>query len=302
MGSPDGAVPDLPAIVAFINAQHGTTFRISERYLGGEQGASALTNAESVRFILKWTPGAQDFGRLPEILKLVGRLRNRWYPVPRYVIRGLHPAGRYVIQAALPGAPVKRLTPAQVEQILALNERQRDLAPADAPPWPAVLVEVALNGGNGYCLLDPMRQHGPDTARLLDLVQELAARHQHVAAPTTDVVHFDLNPTNILAQPDRITGVVDWDGARTGDRAFDLATLLFYVYDQEAPREALWQRLAAIAEPGAIVLYVAHLIHRQADWSLRHHDAATVAFWLERARLVLADLPARTGLAVPAWP
>jgi aminoglycoside phosphotransferase (APT) family kinase protein len=194
------------------------------------------------------------------------------------------------------------LSPAQVEQVLALNERQRDLAPAEMPRWPARIVNDALNGGDGYCLLDAMRQHGPDTARLLALVQEIAARYRDVATPTTDIVHFDFQPANILAQPDRITGVVDWDGVRGGDRAFDLATLLFYVYDQKAPREALWQRLLSIAEPAAIVLYLGHLIHRQVDWSIRHHDDATVDGWLERARVVLADLPARTGLAVPPWP
>jgi hypothetical protein len=255
---------------------------------------------------MKWTAGAQDFGRLPEIMALTGRLRSRWYPVPRYVIRGLHPAGRYVVQGALPGTPVRRLSPAQVEQVLALNERQRDLAPdittTGVPLWPALIVNDALHGGDGYCLLDAMREHGPDTARLLALVQEIAARHRDVATPTADIVHFDFQPANILAQPDRITGVVDWDGVCAGDRAFDLATLLFYVYDQEAPREALWRRLLSIAAPGAIVLYLGHLIHRQVDWSVRHHDAATVDRWLERARVVLADLPARTGLMVPSWP
>jgi hypothetical protein len=300
--TPDAPIPDLPTIVAFINAQHGTTFRISERYLNGEQGASALMNAESVRFVLKWTSGAQDFGRLPDISRLIGKLRNRWYPVPRYILRGLHPAGRYVIQAALPGAPVKRLSAAQTEQILALNERQRDLTPADAPPWPAQMADDVIVGGDGYCLLDAMSEHSPTSARLLDVVQALAARHRNVTTPTTDVVHFDFQPTNILAQPDRITGVVDWDGACAGDRAFDLATLLFYVYDQEPAHEALWGRLGEIADPAATVLYLAHLIHRQVDWSIRHHDAATVDRWLERSRAVLADLPARTGCAVRVRP
>src|SRR5262249_19347592 len=161
------------------------------------------------------------------------------------------------------------------------------------------VADDVLQGGAGYCLLDPMREHGPDTARLLGLLQELAARHRDIATPATDIVHFDFQPANILSQPDRITGVVDWDGICAGDRAFDLATLLFYVYDQDAPREALWQRLGAIAEPAASVLYLGHLIHRQVDWSIRHHAPETVDGWLERARLVLQDLPARTGLAVP---
>jgi aminoglycoside phosphotransferase (APT) family kinase protein len=147
-----------------------------------------------------------------------------------------------------------------------------------------------------------MRQHSPATAHLLEIVQALVAQHRDLATPTDDIVHFDFQPSNILAMPDKISGVVDWDGACAGDRAFDLATLLFYVYDQDAPRDALWRRLGEIAEPRATTIYLAHLIHRQVDWSIRRHLPETVDQWLERARVVLQDLPARTGYDVPTWP
>ncbi len=300
-GPPDGS-PDLPTLVAFINAQHGTTFRITDRYLGGEQGAVGLANAESTRFVLKWRPGVRDLDGLTEVIRVVDRLRSRWYPVTRYVVRGLHPSGAYVVQSALPGAPVRRLSPTQIEQIIALNDRQRGLATPATSPWPARVVADSLRGGDGYCLLDPMRRHAPTTARLLEIVQELIAQHSGVPMPTDDVVHFDFQPSNILAMPDRISGVVDWDSACDGDRAFDLATLLFYVYDRDAPRDALWRRLAEIADPRASTVYLAHVVHRQVDWSIRHHDHATVDRWLERARIVLQDLPARTGCNVPSWP
>jgi hypothetical protein len=298
---PNGG-PDLPTLVAFINAQHGTTFRITDRYLGGEQGAVGLANADSTRFVLKWRPGARDLDGLQEVIRVVDRLRSRWYPVTRYVVRGLHPSGAYVVQSALPGAPVRRLSPSQIEQILALNDRQRDLASPATPPWPAHVVDDVLRGGDGYCLHDPMRRHSPTTARLLEVVQALVAQRWDVTTPTGDIVHFDFQPSNILAMPDRISGVVDWDGACAGDRAFDLASLLFYVYDQEPAREALWRRLDEITDPRATVIYLAHLIHRQVDWSIRHHPPETVHRWLERARVVLEDLPDRTGCDVPAWP
>jgi hypothetical protein len=293
--------PDLPTLVAYINAQHGTTFRITDRYLGGEQGAVGLANAESVRFVLKWRPGARDLDGLQAVIRVVDRLRSRWYPVTRYVVRGLHPSGAYVVQSALPGAPVKRLTASQIEQIVALNDRQRGLATTSTPPWPDQIVTDVLQGGDGYCLLDPMRRHSPATARLLEIVQGLVGQHRDVSAPTDDIVHFDFQPSNILAMPDKISGVVDWDGACPGDRAFDLATLLFYVYDQDTARDALWHRLGEIAEPRATAVYLAHLIHRQVDWSIRHRPPETVDRWLERARVVLQDLPARTGCDVPAW-
>jgi hypothetical protein len=295
-------VPDPPTLVAFINAQHGTTFRITDRYLGGEQGAIGLANAESTRFILKWRPGARDLDGLHEVIHVIDRLRSRWYPVTRYVVRGLHPSGAYVVQSALPGAPVRRLSPTQTEQIIALNDRQRGLATATVPAWPQRVVDDVLRGGDGYCRLDPMRRHAPTTARLLEIVQELVAQHSGVPTPTDDVVHFDFQPSNILTMPDRISGVVDWDGTCAGDRAFDLATLLFYVYDQDAPHDALWRRLAEITDSRGSAVYLAHVIHRQVDWSIRHHDDATVDRWLERARVVLHDLPARTGCNVPSWP
>jgi hypothetical protein len=50
------------------------------------------------------------------------------------------------------------------------------------------------------------------------------------------------------------------------------------------------------------VIYLAHLIHRQVDWSIRHHPQATIDTWLARAALVLREMPNRTGCAVPAWP
>ncbi|MFN8636950.1 MAG: phosphotransferase [Chloroflexota bacterium] len=333
MGSVYGA-PDLPALVDFVNAQHGTTYRVTDRYLGGERGAAGLTDARGDRFVFKWVPSATDLGRLPAIVKTVDRLRGKWYPAPRYVARGLHPDGCYSVQSMLPGAPIRRFTPVMVEQILALNDLQRGLAPPPEPPparpsastapspatspaeplpsspsavslpepWPASVASDVLHGGPGYCLLDPMRQHSPQTARLLEIVQELAAEHQHASTPTTDVVHCDFQHSNILGLSGKISGIVDWDGTRSGDRAFDLVTLLFYAHDDEAVRETLWQRILTLTAPAASVVYLAHLIHRQVDWSLRRHPSATTDQWLERARAILGDLPARTGCPVPAWP
>lgn len=316
MGSPDttepppgdvsgapGDAPDMATLVAFINAQHGTTFRLTERQLHGKRNVAGLYNANGVRFIVKWSPGVQDLDRLAEAVRLVDRLRSRWYPAPRYTLRGLHPAGRYLVQTGLPGAPLSRLTTSQVVQVIALNEIQREQAISPAvEPWPAQIVRDVLAGGDGYCLLDPLRRHSPTTARLLDLVQDLAARHQSVSVPTMDVVHGEFQPNNMLGLSGKISGVVDWEGAQAGDRTFDLVTVLFYGYDQEPVRDTLWPRVTTMSDPAAVAVYLAHLIHRQVDWSIRHHDPAAVERWLERARVVLEEIPDRTGCRVPGWP
>jgi aminoglycoside phosphotransferase (APT) family kinase protein len=82
-------------------------------------------------------------------------------------------------------------------------------------------------------------------------------------------VHFDMNPANILQAAGRLTGVVDWnipfDGAGQGDRAFDVATLLFYTYDVEETREALWERARALGGLAWATAYLCHLCLRQVE-------------------------------------
>jgi aminoglycoside phosphotransferase (APT) family kinase protein len=41
----------------------------------------------------------------------------------------------------------------------------------------------------------------------------------------TDVVHGDLNLSNVLARDGAITGIVDWDHIGVGSRALDLTEL-----------------------------------------------------------------------------
>jgi len=300
---PAGTAPNMADLVAFLNAEHGTTYRLTDRLLHGKRNVAGLYNAGGTRFIVKWSAGDQDLDRLADAVRLVDRLRSRWYPVPRYIARGLHAGGLYVVQTALPGAPVMRLNASLVSQLIALNEIQRDLAVSpSAAPWPARIADDVTNGGNGYCLLEPMRQHSPTTARLLELVQTLAADYRNVTTPTTDVVHCDFQQSNMLGLSGKISGVVDWEGTRAGDCAFDLVTLLFYAYDQETVRDALWDRVTELTDPAAVVLYLAHLIHRQVDWSIRHDKPAAIEYWLERAHLVLREIPDRTGCAVSAWP
>lgn len=76
-----------------------------------------------------------------------------------------------------------------------------------------------------------------------------------------------------------------------GDRAFDLATLLFYHYDHDQIRDLLRARLLDLAGPRAAAAYLAHMVLRQVDWSLRHHPAApTTRRHLRLARLVTDDI------------
>ena len=107
-----------------------------------------------------------------------------------------------------------------------------------------------------------------------------------------DFVHYDFTLANLLSGGTTITGVIDVNPpVLAGDRAFDLATLLFYLYDQDDIRDPLRARLLEQAGPKAACAYLAHMVLRQVDWSLRFHPAAAATRrHLHLARLVIADI------------
>jgi hypothetical protein len=294
-------IPDLRGVVGSINARYGTRFRLGDRLAGGETGAFGLVDADGARFVLKWQAGSDAGERLLPVAETVRRLGLVGYPVPRYLASGHLADGTYVIQETLPGTPLGRVLPELLPRVLALNDLQRGRAVPSEPRWPARIVDDTLRGGDGYCLLEPMQSHSAETSRLLDALQGIVAANAGVAVPTDDVVHFDVNPSNILIADEHISGVVDWEGACAGDRAFDLATLLFYSYEVQPVREALWDRVVSLSGPAALALYLAHVIHRQIDWSIRHHGPADVDRWLQLATSIMAELAPGTGSRAGRW-
>jgi streptomycin 6-kinase len=81
----------------------------------------------------------------------------------------------------------------------------------------------------------------------------------------------------------------------TGDRAFDLATMLFYLYDRDGIRERLCSRAQELTDQHALNAHLAHVVLRQVDWSMRHHPGThATTHHLPLARLVVADLTAHS--------
>jgi hypothetical protein len=302
----------LAPVLRQINAAHGTAFVLGARFPRGGHGAVRLCDAAGAGFVLKWQPGATDPGALPAEVPLLDRLRAAGYPVPRYVAWGVlaAPAGRYTVQEQLPGASAWGLRGAALEAALALNDLQAGAGAAlegfaraaglpPYEPWRERLPRLARAGGDDFCRLDAMRSHSPRTAALLARLQAYIAAHapRLAARPAEDVVHFDFAGPNILVAGGRVTGVVDW-GPLPGDRAFDLASLLFYdgyYADVAATRARVWARALELVDATTFGVYLAHLVHRQTDWSLRHHDAAMVARVLGIGAAVLRDLDRRRG-------
>jgi aminoglycoside phosphotransferase (APT) family kinase protein len=235
---------------------------------GGEVGAAYVRWPDGRRSVL--TEGRSSTWRL------VDRARAAGVPTARLELSAHVDGVRVIVQQRLPGAPPATVDAALVRQMLAVNDRLAGLLATarDAQPTDLYLT----TDGPGFCLHEPLAEHSPRTARLLAWIHEVGAD----GSPMTgdDLIHMDFHPGNVLVDGGRLTGVVDWDGAARGDRHFDLVTLRFVLAGRHPRLVAMIDERLAGVPARRLRAYWAHMSLRQVDWSIRHHDAATVQRWL----------------------
>ena len=278
MTTPDEELLDAVARLAGVDC-----VLVTNEKLPGESRAAVAVAAGGEELIIKLVPTAERaMDNQRRLVRLVGDLRRRGYPAPEYLGVGESGGSIITVQRRLPGQtlhrgqgmpPAPELFAAVLPSLFAAIELQADAGDLAQPPWPGWLIDTIESGGDGYCLHVTMRQSA-GTAALLRRLQLLARRNQRDQPRVRDVVHFDMNPANILHADGRLSGVVDWnipfEGAGQGDRGFDVATLLFYTYDIEGTRGALWDRALTLSGLAWTTVYLCHLSLRQVEWSRRH--------------------------------
>lgn len=280
-------LPATDAILAGVSGLLQEEVRLVGPTNRGESRSTFFLSGESGDLVLKLVPdGPEVLSNQLRLLRLVASLRAQGYPAPEYLGADRADNAVFTVQRRLVGAtldsgpgvaPAQELFSGVLPDLLAAVELQAGAGDLADPPWPEWLLATIEQGGDGYCLHETMWRRS-DTAALLGRLQDLARRNSASAPESRDIVHFDLNPANVLHQGGRLTGVVDWNvpfaGASQGDRGFDLATLLFYSYDLEATREHLWERATEVSGLGWLTVYLCHLVLRQVEWSCRHQPGS----------------------------
>ncbi len=262
---------------------------------GESRNAFWATDRAGVVTVLKIMPGAtpEAAGHLRALDAVLARLRDRGYPAPRFGAVGYVPGLVFWFQQRLTGAvlePDRLMLARLLTGLLRLNDAQAGLG-TGTDRWPSLLAQTLMTGGDGYCLHSTL-QARPDTRDLLRLLRGIGDRCCAAVPAGRDFVHYDFSPANLLSDGTAITGVIDINPpVLAGDRAFDLATLLFYRYDHDDIRSLLRARLLELAGPRAACAYLAHIVLRQVDWSLRHHSTAAVTrHHLRLAKLIITDI------------
>jgi hypothetical protein len=253
-----------------------------------------VTDAAGNRSLLKWwqmAGGESDsLDHIERVVSLVERLRGRGYPSPRHLLTASVESLLFVLQELVPGRPPVPLLPVHVERLVELNGLQEEELSDGGGGWGTFLRRTLVTGADGYCLHAPLRRHSPAGAALLDRVIAIGEDTDPGALPVAGIAHFDFHHLNVLAEGDRITGIVDCEGARVGDPCFDLITLLYCsaeggLGDDEQLR--LWRLLRDRRDTATLGAYLAHMSLRLTSWSAVHDDDATTARWLAHSQMWL---------------
>ena len=267
---------------------------------GESRNAFWVSDRAGAVSVLKIMPSAppEAVGGLRTLDAVLARLRDRGYPAPRLHAVGHLPGLVYWVQQRLPGSPLDRgpggpdraALARLLPELLALNDAQAGLGTGPRR-WRSLLTQTLTSGGDGYCLHSTL-QASPAARDLLPVLRRIGDRCAPAIPDGQDFVHYDFTPANLLSDGTAITGVIDINPpVLAGDRAFDLATLLFYHYDHDDIRDVLRARLLTLAAHEAACAYLAHMVLRQVDWSLRFHPAAAATRrHLRLAKVITADI------------
>jgi len=240
---------------------------------GANSGAMRVQLAGRADAVLKVVPRAHP-NRLDETLRaqrVVEHMRGRGYPTPAWLGVGATATHAWHLMDFVDAAPVPELTPSIVEQLIEIIELQAGQASEPYDHWSyawraATGQEPAVAGLSGY---------SPVVSALVERLRLVCA---DVPPPreAPDMVHADLNPSNVLVRDGAVVAVVDIENAGSGTRATDLTTLQWHTFQDplDGVRRRLWTRiLAVVGWEGAAVLAATQIL-LQLEWPIRlgRHD------------------------------
>jgi aminoglycoside phosphotransferase (APT) family kinase protein len=208
--------------------------------------------------------------------RIVEHMRGRGYPTPAWLGVGATATHVWHLMDFVDAAPAQQLTPALVEQLMEIIELQAGQASEPYDHWSyawrvATGQEPALAGFSGSS----------------SVVSALVERLHRVCAgappppEAPDMVHADLNPSNVLVRDGAVVALVDIENAGSGTRATDLVTLQWNTFQPslDGVRSRLWTRIVTLVGWEGTAVLAATQILLQLEWRIRlgrHDDVLAV--------------------------
>ena len=284
---------ELPAeVLDDVASVVGAEVTLLSRLPGGvNAGAMRVQLAGSANAVLKAVPRAHP-NRLDETLRaqrVVEHMRRRGYPTPAWLGVGATATHVWHLMDFVAAAPVPELTPSIVEQLMEIIELQAGQAYEPYDHWwyawrVATGQEPAVAGLSGY------------SSVVSALVERVRLACADVPSPpeAPDMVHADLNPSNVLVRDGAVVAVVDIGNAGSGTRATDLTTLQWHTFQDplDGVRRQLWTRILDLVGWEWAAVLAATQILLQLAWPIRLGRHDVVAGVVKRGHRALDELNA----------
>jgi aminoglycoside phosphotransferase (APT) family kinase protein len=270
----------------------GAEVALLRRLPGGvNAGAMRVQLAGRADAVLKAVPRTHPH-QLDETLRaqrVVEHMRRHGYPTPAWLGVGATATHVWHLVDFVDAAPVPELTPSLVEQLMEIIELQAGQAsePYDHRSYAwrvATGQESAVAGLSGY------------SSVVSALVERLRLACADVPPPreAPDMVHADLNPSNVMVRDGAVVAVVDIGNAGSGTRATDLITLQWHTFQDplDGVRRRLWTRVLDLVGWEWAAVLAATQILLQLEWPIRLGRHDVVPGVVERGHRALDELHA----------
>ena len=297
-------------VLADVSSVVGAEVTVISRLRGGVNGGALRVQvAGRADAVLKAAPWAHP-SHLDETLRaqrVAGHLRSHGYPTPAWLAVGATATQVWQLMEFVDAAPAPGLTPSLVEQLMEIIELQAGQASEPYDHWsyawrvatgqePAVAgLEVSETPEQSRLRQSLARLPGYSPA-VSALAGRLRLRCAGVPPPreAPDMVHTDLNPSNVLVRDGAVVAVVDIGNAGCGTRATDLTNLVWNTFSDplDGARSQLWRRiLALVGWEAAAVLAAAQILY-MLEVPIRHGHHDAVPEMVERGHRALDELDA----------
>ena len=220
-------------ILTWVNEHHGGDFRLAGKLPGGRQGgAYRAWSAAEGPVVFKWTDKPGLARRRSQAQDAVSALRSRNYPTPAWLASGVTDDGvAYVIQEFATGVPGVWST-VPLNELCAAVELQAGLGrPGGAESWSTYVEGIARDDSGPRAELQATAA-GRALVQHFDLV---LAEYGACAMPENDLVHGDVNTSNVLVADGHVAALVDIEAIGSGTRAIDYGWLLREAFTVGAP-------------------------------------------------------------------
>lgn len=218
--------------LAEVNHNHGTSYTLAGALSGGFQGGAwRIVGPDGGTAVLKLSDARGAWHRVVLAAESkVADARRHGYPTPAWLATGLTTGGLvYDVQEFVRGRPVEGLTEPLARQLVDVLERcaagRRPDSYGDPRSDWSEFVSGEMAGG-ADALPSRVAAFGPDEAALVERALGVLGRVGPVRLPADDLVHGDLNLSNVLVDDDgTLAGIVDIEALGAGCRVIDYASL-----------------------------------------------------------------------------